>query len=91
MTPMTPERIEEIKALCETDPRALLNGSEALALEVLPVLLAEVERLEKHCVDFRIVTKAINDACTCGRAGPGKCCSACRVWNSILIERSKPE
>jgi hypothetical protein len=45
---MTPERIEEIKALCKTDPRALLNGSEALALEVLPVLLAELERLSKQ-------------------------------------------
>jgi hypothetical protein len=88
---MTPERIEEIKALCKTDPRALLNGSEALALEVLPVLLAEVERLERDCVDFRMVTKAINEACTCGGVGPGEGCPACNVWQTILIERSKPE
>ncbi|MHC5062097.1 MAG: hypothetical protein ACYTFK_13615 [Planctomycetota bacterium] len=132
---MTPERIEEIKALfrkidtgwnwratvCEEDGSTLVTmgpiafaaidagsrgcgisqeeinklvsdtaGFVASSRYIIPELLAEMERLERDCVDFRIVTKAINEACTCGRAGPGKCCSACRVWNSILIERSKP-
>jgi RimJ/RimL family protein N-acetyltransferase len=59
---MTPERIEEIKALCKTDPRALLNGSEALALEVLPVLLAEVERLsEENRRAIEVVCKCSNE------------------------------
>jgi hypothetical protein len=40
---MTPERLEELKGLAESDPQILINGR--YAHRALPELIAEVERL----------------------------------------------
>ena len=32
---------------------------------------------------YQEVANAVNDACSCGGAEPGKCCEACDVWHNL--------
>jgi hypothetical protein len=86
---MTPERLEELKANC-TNPHAMVF----MNVEEILWLIAEVERLKKF-EQFIVSTGRfthgqiefhINEACTCGGAGPGEGCPACEVWHALKPE-----